>query len=394
MIHTIQDRERAMTRSFLLLFSLLLGTIVHAEFSPCASHHCVAVIDAGSTGSRLHLYSYDVDASQTPQHITEFFSKQVRPGLSTVPLNQSAINQYLTDLFANTPTTSMPLYFYSTAGMRLLPHDQQESYYEKLKQWFASQSQWQLISARTIQGKEEGVYGWLAINYELGTLNSSSKSLVGVMDTGGASVQITFPLTNPQYVNSEDQILINIYGRQLQLYSHSFLGLGSVELEHQFFEVADCFSNNYPLSNGTLGHGNATSCEKEVTTLVNSVHHVDKIVKPVLDSNPVKQWYALGGLSAIAQDKSLSFDKSEFTISALTEKANKNVCQKDWTFLNNQDPKNEYLYGYCLKASYFYSLLTEGYGINPNESIHYFSKENHFKDWTLGVVLHQEQIGI
>jgi len=379
-----------MLRGILLLLSYFLLTGFNAGSTPCRDHQCMVVIDAGSTGSRLHIYAYDVDVNNTPREINEIFSKKIQPGFSTIGTDQASVNQYLKTLFANTPNTNMPVYFYATAGMRLLSNEKQMAYYERLKQWFSSQSQWQLVSAKTIKGTEEGLYGWLAVNYELGTLASPDKPLAGVMDTGGASVQITFPLTNSQNVADEDKIELDIYGRHIQLFSHSFLGLGQIEFDHHFLDEANCFSNNYPLPNGSSGHGDFTLCKNEVTTMINTVHHVEKVVKPALESNAVKTWYALGGLSAIVQDKPIIFDNNEFTSRRLAEEANAEVCHQDWDQLTRQYPKNDYLYGHCLNASYFYALLIDGYGINKDQKVHYFSSKNNFKDWTLGVVLHQE----
>lgn len=382
--------RNSMLRGILLLLSYCLLTGFNAGSSPCTAHQCIAVVDAGSTGSRLHIYAYDLDSNNSPRAINEVFSKRVQPGFSTIGTDQSTVNHYLKNLFADTPNANMRVYFYATAGMRLLSNEKQLAYYDKLKQWFSTQSQWQLASAKTIKGTEEGLYGWLAVNYELGTLVSSDKPLTGVLDTGGASVQITFPVSNSQNIADEDKVEIDIYGKHIQLFSHSFLGLGQIEFAHHFLDEANCFANNYPLPNGSVGHGDFALCKNEVTTMINTVHHVEKVVRPVLESNTVKTWYALGGLSAIVQDKPILFDNNEFTSRRLAEEANNEVCHQDWGQLTREYPKNDYLYGHCLNASYFFALITDGYGINRDKKIHYFSTKNNFKDWTLGVVLHQE----
>ncbi len=43
---------------------------------------------------------------------------------------------------------------------------------------------------QAITGEQEGVYAWLAVNYALGRLGSSTHESVGVLDMGGGSAQI------------------------------------------------------------------------------------------------------------------------------------------------------------------------------------------------------------
>lgn len=381
-----------MMRNWVMLLILLFSTtaVANADNSTCKEHTCIAVIDAGSTGSRLHVYAYDI-ANATPQNIKEIFSKKINPGISSVDTNQEAINQYLVKLFSLTNITdvNIPVYFYATAGMRLLPQQKQQAIYDHIKKWFDSQPQWQLVKAKTITGKDEGVFGWLAVNYVLGTLTSeSTQAPVGVMDTGGASVQVTFPITDHQSINNNDQVELDINGQHLHLFVHSFLGLGQNELDHQFLDVPECFSKNYILTNSTLGQGSLYSCEQQTSALINSVHHVDKIVKSALDVNPVATWYGIGGIEYLVQTPPLLFLDSQFTMKQLADKANNEFCQKDWNELYANYPSNDYLFTSCLNSSYFYALFVDGYGINQNQPIHYFPSSQNSGDWTLGVVLH------
>lgn len=379
-----------MLRLIGLLIGLFSVSIVNAAPSLCSEHQCLAVVDAGSTGSRLHLFAYDLDDHHSPVQIHEIFSKKAHPGFASLESNQASIHQYLTHLLGDSLDLDhpVPLYFYATAGMRLLPSQKQESYYHYLKQWFSNQSQWQLISAKTISGSDEGVLGWLAVNYELGTLASSEKPLVGVLDTGGASVQVTFPTLVDKTGDNNDYVQVDIYGRHFQLFAHSFLGLGQNEVMHQLMDVRDCFSNNYPLPNGSLAQGDVSLCEKNVFSLLDGVHHVGQIVKSALEENPVSTWYAIGGLGYLVQMSPFDFADHQFTPKDMADQADQKVCHADWSYLNNQYPENDYLYGSCLNASLFHVLLVEGYGLNQFQAVHYLPAETNSNDWTLGVVLH------
>lgn len=82
--------------------------------------------------------------------------------------------------------------------------------------------------ARVLSGEEEGVFGWLTVNYLLGTL--ASPHTLGALDMGGASTQISFIPDQGQ------SILENIYPLKLphfmtkNVYTHSFLFYGKDQM--------------------------------------------------------------------------------------------------------------------------------------------------------------------
>ena len=370
-----------------ILLFLFITFSASAENASCTQHHCIAIVDAGSGGSRVHIYAYDVDESNNPVNINELWLNKVKPGFATVDMNQGAIDNYLNSLFVGAPQYNLPVYFYATAGMRLLSQPKQQQYFQFLQQWFAGQSQWTLKDAQTITGSEEGLYGWLAVNYRLGSLTSNNKPLVGVTDMGGASVQIVFPVQNTAAIDKDDLIELDLYGRHLTLFGHSFLGLGQTILSQQFLDTANCFANNYQMPNGTPAQGDATFCQRDVSVLINQVHSANDIVRPALTANPVKFWYTIGGLTTLIDSKPFHFENHQLTSEALLAQGDSEVCHKQWQDLQLQYPGNDYLYGYCLVSSYYYALLVNGYGIPPHEPINYLENSQNI-DWTLGVVLH------
>lgn len=377
-----------MSRFFLFCVCFFTITLAQAE-SACQQHHCLAVVDAGSSGSRLHIFTYDLDTNQNPTDIHELWSKKMKPGFASIELNQETITAYLTQLFANAPESAMPVYFYATAGMRLLPGPKQRKYYQALRQWFDTQPDWLLQDAKTITGKEEGVFGWLAVNYQLGNFEKSDTPLSGVMDMGGASVQVTFPVENTQHIAPENLANVVIKGQSLALFVRSFLGLGQTVLSQQFLNDESCFPIGYPLPDGALGHGNAFSCQRNVSKLVNHVHETQTIVKLAVTENNPSSWYAIGGLAALGEDKLFSFTNNQLTSQELVQQANDKICHQSWDSLNASHPNHDYLYGYCLFAAYYYALITSGYGLTPQQTIHYLPTTK-TADWSLGVVLQQK----
>lgn len=373
---------------FLIIFSCLFvsTSTTYAEAASCNQHQCIAVIDAGSTGSRAHIYAYDRDETNTPININEVWTKKIKPGLASIEPNANTLDAYLTTLFSGAPNQQVPVYFYATAGMRLVPSSKQKMYYQELQHWFSQQDQWQLIEAKTITGNDEALYDWLAVNYHLGTLKSQKKS-VGVMDMGGASVQIVFPIQKNEQIKHRSQVELDLYGQHITLFVYSFLGLGQTEMSHQFLDSASCFANDYPLPDGESGQGNASTCEQEVSSLLNGVHGVNKAIQPILATNPVDSWYAIGGLTNLAENKLFHFENGQLTNQNLMQQADNQICHQQWDKLNSQFPNDDYVYEYCLFSAYYYALMVDGYGIYPEQTVNYISA-NLNMDWTKGVVLH------
>lgn len=353
----------------------------------CQQQKCIAVIDAGSTGSRLHMYSYDLDKTSSPINITERWSNKIKPGLAIIEADKATIDSYLDNLFQNAPENPQSVYFYATGGMRLLPLPRQQKIHQFIQKWFQKQHAWQLKNSKTITGAEEGLFGWLTVNYQLDTLADNRKP-VGIMDMGGASVQVVFPVKETAVSNNQDIQQLTIYGHPYKLFVHSFLGMGQNEVTHQFLDSKNCFINNYEIPTGESGQGDAYACEQEISPLTNTVHQVKDIVQPVLSANPVNNWYVLGGLVDLATSKPFDFNEGTFTNQELLEKANTQLCQQQWSVIHDQYPDNDYLYGYCVFPAYYYSLIVDGYGIQAQQKLNYLGK-NQNTDWTMGVVLYE-----
>ena len=351
----------------------------------CERHYCAAVVDAGSSGSRIHWYRYDLDSQHNPIHIHEAYSKKIKPGLASIAQDSATIAGYMDELMHDFSKPNVPVYLYATAGMRLLPEAEQAHYYTEIKQWFATHPQWSLRDARTISGMEEGVYGWLSLNYHLQTLQDKSQPLVGLVEVGGASAQIAFPVRDTNGIDPQDYVNLTIYGRHIHLFSHSFLGLGINELFDHSQQYPVCFPNGYPLQNGTAGLGDAEQCHTEIGAVLQQDFHVDAVTDTALHRSTAPVWYTVSAVSALAVNPPFEFTDQEFTGPALLKQANQAYCQQSYSNLVAQYPNNDYIQKNCLLASYFSGLLVHGLGFEPDQAIHF--APDYDGSWTLGVVL-------
>lgn len=381
---------RIIVRKMVLLATMTLWSSLGFALSPdqdmdCVRHYCAAVIDAGSSGSRIHWYIYDKDRQDNPIHIKDVVSKKIKPGLSNVKQDPEHIAQYLEELMTDFSQPNVPVFLYATAGMRLLSDQSQEQYYSEIKQWFAQHSQWQLRDVRTISGKEEGVYGWISLNYYLQTIQGKGQPLVGLIEIGGASAQIAFPIQDTTHVEAADLAEFRIYGRDIALYSHSFLGLGINELFANSQEHNPCFAAGYPLKNNTFAVGDAKQCQAEMSKMLQQDFQVDKEIASILQKNPVDSWYTVSAVAMMVSGPPFEFTGQVFTGQSLLQQGNTHYCQQSHQDLLNKYSNNDYVHKYCLLTSYFYSLLVDGLKLSP-EQIIYFAPD-YDGNWTIGALL-------
>ncbi|XP_033945013.1 ectonucleoside triphosphate diphosphohydrolase 4-like [Pseudochaenichthys georgianus] len=188
------------------------------------------VVDCGSSGSRVFVYYWPphngnphtlLDIRQMKDRDRKPVVKKIKPGISTLATSPTRASDYLYPLLsfaaAHVPRSKhkeTPLYILCTAGMRLLPDSQQTAILEDLITDVPLDFDFLFSSshAEVISGKQEGVYAWIGINFVLGRFDHaddeeatvevttgsqnqqpiSRRRTVGIMDMGGASLQIAY----------------------------------------------------------------------------------------------------------------------------------------------------------------------------------------------------------
>lgn len=146
-----------------------------------------------------------------------------------------------------------PIFVHATAGMRLLPPNQQEFVLKSVCSILQNDSDFYVPDCAShvniIDGETEGLYGWLALNYLKGFEPDTS---FGFLDMGGMSTQVVFQPNKTEAEKHRDS-LYNVSLAQLpqhskkDLYSapkvsffdvctRSFLGLGESEARRKFLE--------------------------------------------------------------------------------------------------------------------------------------------------------------
>ncbi|MBN3295862.1 ENTP4 diphosphohydrolase, partial [Amia calva] len=202
------------------------------------------VVDCGSSGSRVFVYYWPphngnphslLDIRQMRDHNRTPVVKKIKPGISTLAHTPDKASDYLQPLlkFAaehipKKKHKETPLYILCTAGMRLLSESQQGAILKDLFTDVPLEFDFLFSSshAEVISGKQEGVYAWIGINFVLGRFDHaeegddavvavstgtqnqqpiSRKRTVGIIDMGGASLQIAYEVPSAITFSSPEQ---------------------------------------------------------------------------------------------------------------------------------------------------------------------------------------------
>uniref|UniRef100_F6RV29 Alpha-1,4 glucan phosphorylase n=5 Tax=Cercopithecinae TaxID=9528 RepID=F6RV29_MACMU len=215
------------------------GQQAHSPQGTAADGHEVfygIMFDAGSTGTRVHVFQFARPPRETPTLTHETF-KALKPGLSAyaddVEKSAQGIQELLDVAKQDIPFDfwkATPLVLKATAGLRLLPGEKAQKLLQKVKEVFKASPF--LVGddcVSIMNGTDEGVSAWITVNFLTGSLKTPGGSSVGMLDLGGGSTQIAFlprvegtlQASPPGYLTA-----LRMFNRTYKLYSYSYLGLG------------------------------------------------------------------------------------------------------------------------------------------------------------------------
>nr|KAF6433314.1 ectonucleoside triphosphate diphosphohydrolase 8 [Molossus molossus] len=203
------------------------------------------VFDAGSSHTSLFVYRWPADKENDTGVVSQALACKVEgPGISSYTSNPAQAGESLRGCLeealavipeAQRPQT--PLFLGATAGMRLLSQknsSQAGDIFAAVTQ-VLGQAPLDFRGAELLASQDEGALGWITINYVLGLLVKYSFSgewirppegtLVGALDMGGASTQITFVPGGP-VLDKSTQAAFRLYGFEHSVYTHSYLCFG------------------------------------------------------------------------------------------------------------------------------------------------------------------------
>lgn len=222
---------------FAILVTILIGlSALHALLLP---RHTVygLMIDAGSTGSRIHTYYFRHHPVPGKLDLVHEDFYALKPGLSShkddpdeaakslVPLLERAMARIPKEARPATPVVLR-----ATAGLRMVGEDAANAILGKVRT-LLKESDFRFDSddwATILAGNEEAVYSWVTVNY---LLDRRPDDTVGTLEMGGGSAQIAYvPRDEPLETTSGNCSLrnedVDFKGRDLPLYTVSHLDFG------------------------------------------------------------------------------------------------------------------------------------------------------------------------
>ncbi|XP_078664420.1 ectonucleoside triphosphate diphosphohydrolase 8-like isoform X3 [Branchiostoma floridae x Branchiostoma belcheri] len=388
-----------------------------------------AIFDAGSSGTRLHVYRYDQNRLPTKtEDLTELRisgTSRVRPGISSYISNPVLVKRDLTLLLQSAAAvvpeelqSSTPVYLKATAGMRLLRPADVDAIFDQIEDLFLDSTlnpfKFQRGWAKVISGEEEGVFGWISVNFLMGVFDSNSDTTTyGALDMGGASTQITFL--------PEGQIFANLFplyiaGRRYDLYTNSFLKFGQDQFRlqvhrHLYNQAADknavmdspCDLQGYlePVDLGDnkvaniKGTGNPNQqCRALVRQLLglNQTCYTEPCSIVGVYQPPVGDtiFYGTAGYYYTGSGVGAAPEDGGFTSVNNFQTKTDDFCSLTLAQATNQS--GEFAYNYCMSGNYMAALLSDGYNIDASAVDKIFvAEEINGVDigWALGSMMYE-----
>ncbi|KFZ69456.1 Ectonucleoside triphosphate diphosphohydrolase 8, partial [Podiceps cristatus] len=393
------------------------------------------VFDAGSSHTSLFVYEWDSDKENDTGVVSQTLSCDVQgQGISSYandpPKAGDSLRECLDEALKAVPAAKQrdaPAYLGATAGMRLL-REQNSSAADRVLAEVAKTMQEYPVAfkgAQILTGEEEGAYGWITINYLLGSFTKYSPkahtwvrpeaaNIFGALDLGGASTQISF-MPEGSVINWNEASKLTLYGYDYNIYTHSYLCYGQNEmlkrLAKELIAVRGELEERHVGSltlvcchrrgnetkqsenwNVTLeGRGNASGCLAAVKKLFNFSAcgqsqdcTFDGVYQP-----PVRGQFI--AFSAFYHNfKFLNLTEGQ-SLAAVRETI-EHFCTRSWKDLSSSYPREnpERLPKYCANANYILTLLLDAYKFNETSwnNIHFQMKVGSADiGWVLGYML-------
>nr|GMC80996.1 apyrase 2-like [Ipomoea batatas] len=410
---------------------------LNRKFSPNFGSNKYAVIfDAGSSGSRVHVFCFDQNLDLVPIGNNLELFHQLKPGLSAYPTDPEAAANSIKPLLEKAEAVvpqplrpNTPVRVGATAGLRQLEGDAPDRILQavrdflKSKSSLKSQPDWVTV----LDGSQEGAYEWVTINYLLGNLGKEYSETVGVVDLGGGSVQMAYAISEsdaqkaPKLSDPEDKYVQEMYlkGRKYYLYVHSYLHYGLLAARAEILKVTENSGNPCILAgySGSYKYGGAIYSASPLPygSNMKSCRDVSIMALKVNESICTSMKCTFGGVwnggggdgqrnlfvASFFFDRAaeVGFINATAAPVAKVRPADFESAARDACETGLEDAKSKYtsvsadnLPYLCMDLVYQFTLLVDGFGIDPQQEITLVKQveyQNSFVEaaWPLGSAL-------
>eukprot|EP01134_Creolimax_fragrantissima_P007706 CFRG7706T1 len=231
------------------------------------------IFDAGSSGSRVHVYKFEQQNKQLVL-LDEVF-EQLKPGLSSYggptatkqEIEDSAQNNLgplmkkVMEVVPSELRSTTPIVLRASAGLRMIEAEKAERILQRVRDYFRTFSfTFHDNDVSIMSGDDEdsrnntltpGAYAWVTVNYLKKNIGNPPEKTSGVLDLGGGSTQIAFAASNAEAKLCRDCIMTKKFGSTTyNIYVHSYLGYGLLSARQSILHPDDnkdgiCLPPNY-----------------------------------------------------------------------------------------------------------------------------------------------------
>jgi hypothetical protein len=131
-----------------------------------------------------------------------------------------------------------PAYLMATAGLRLVGEENKDQILKSVcDKLAAAPFVFQCAWATLLSGFDEGLYGWVTVNYLMKALSTPKSTTYGTIDLGGGSVQIAFEPDAKASLPAPYLAAVPLPGGEKRVYVKSHLGYGLDEARRSIAAV-------------------------------------------------------------------------------------------------------------------------------------------------------------
>ena len=382
-----------------------------AEACPLHGVRYGIMMDAGSTGSRTHIFEFDIQPNGQMKLVREVF-EELKPGLSSFATNPEGAATSLIPLMEaavkSVPAPAVPctpVALKATAGLRLLGQGPSDAILAAVSKLFGK---YKFVAgadaAIVMDSKDEGPYAWLTVNFLLETL-APGKKTAAILDLGGGSTQIVFvPDDASKLTNApkENLYVAKVNGATFQAYQHSHLGLGLKEAAKAIVKAAAKATS--PFACFPADH--TETVDETVVKTESGKQSFDECRAFIVDTLFKKDEAAcshkpcaIGGVFQPSLAESFSgpiyafsyfYDRMEAHLPESGEitvgeykRVGKQVCEG-----SNGDQAIKNKGTMCMDLAFLHAILSEGYSLPDSQTLHIKKKINGIETaWALGAMI-------
>ena len=357
----------------------------------------VAVIDAGSSGSRIALYEEGPQPLGSPNRLMEekpkvlplsdFESNPTEAGPAGIGPLLDALDAYL--VANNIEKSSVSVSALATAGLRNVEQRDAAAaaaIMGAVTAYIPTRG-YAVGEVAIMSGQREALYAWLDANASDGTL-ADGDNTIGIIEIGGASAQVAFASPTPGGRGVE---AVQVGPLTFNVVALSYLGLGQNDARMYMRELgrkgAECFPNNAPKKaplvyeaksttplKATAANFNTVKCQRAYDSVIKTAGasvlnkaNNDRIRPTEIRTLPGYSNAKFKGVSSITYNMNTLKLKPGRALGTRFQKAITTTCtgKNAWTKVSAlyRDPQDSFAEGLCPNSQYTHQFTYGDQGV-------------------------------